>query len=107
MGARERIQYSLPLDNPIPLLVSLRADLRRYDPDVILTAWGDTWLLPLLTKLSHETGLSLPLNRDESQPLLERKERTYFSYGQIVYRGAAGAAARALAPRPAQCHALE
>lgn len=86
--SHERIQYSMPLDKPIPLLVSLRADLRRYDPDVIQTAWGDTWLLPLLTKLSLETGLSLPLNRDESQPLLERKERTYFSYGQIVYRGA-------------------
>ena len=48
-----RIRYSLPLDKPVPLLVSLRADLRRYDPDVILTQWGDTWLLPLLMKLSQ------------------------------------------------------
>ena len=28
------------------------------------------------------------MNRDESQALLERKERTYFSYGQVIYRGA-------------------
>ena len=112
--AYERIRYSLPLDKPTPLLVSLRADLRRYDPDVILTAWGDTWLLPLLMKLAQpslpsgfppifedraaspwENGgderggrVGLPLNRDESQALVERKEHTYFSYGQIVYRGA-------------------
>ncbi len=84
----ERIRYSLPLDKATPLLVSLRADLRRYDPDVLLTSWGDTWLLPLLMKLAQESGLSLPLNRDESQGVVRRKETTYFSYGQIVYRGA-------------------
>jgi DNA polymerase-2 len=27
------------------------------------------------------------LNRDENQAVVERKEHTYFSYGQIVYRG--------------------
>ena len=82
-----RVQYSLPLDKPRAFLVGLRADLRRFDPDVILAAWGDTWLLPTLLKLSQEHGVLLPLNRDESQSVLERKERTYFSYGQIVYRG--------------------
>ena len=51
--------------------------------------------------------MALPLNRDETQPPVQRKEHTYFSYGQIVYRGRAGAAARPLAPRPAQRHALE
>jgi DNA polymerase II len=83
----ERYHYSLPLEKVRPFLVGLRADLRRYDPDVILAAWGDTWLLPFLLKLSQDNGVSLPLNRDESQTVLERKERTYFSYGQIVYRG--------------------
>ena len=83
----ERYRYSLPLEKARPFLVGLRADLRRYDPDVILAAWGDTWLLPFLLKLSQDNGVSLPLNRDESQAVLERKERTYFSYGQIVYRG--------------------
>jgi DNA polymerase-2 len=83
----DRVSYSLPFEKMEPFLIGLRADLRRYDPDVILTSWGDTWLLPFLMKLSQETGILLPLNRDESQPLVERKEHTYFSYGQIVYRG--------------------
>jgi DNA polymerase-2 len=82
-----RVSYSLPFEKPIPFLIGLRADIRRYDPDVILTSWGDTWLLPFLMKLSQETGVLLPLNRDESQSLVERKEHTYFSYGQIVYTG--------------------
>ena len=83
----ERVSYSLPFDKPVPFLIGLRADIRRYDPDVILTSWGDTWLLPFLMKLSEENGVALPLNRDEAQELVEKKERTYFSYGQIVYRG--------------------
>jgi DNA polymerase-2 len=83
----ERVRYAMPLERATPLLVSLRADLRRYDPDVILTCWGDTWLLPLLAQASAESGIPLPLNRDESQGVVQRKEYTYFSYGQIVYRG--------------------
>jgi DNA polymerase-2 len=83
----ERVRYTLPLERRTPLLVGLGADLRRYDPDVILTSWGDTWLLPLLLELCKESGITLPLNRDESQAVVERKEHTYFSYGQIVYRG--------------------
>ena len=85
--AYERVRYSLPLEKRTPLLVCLGAELRRYDPDLILTSWGDTWLLPFLMKLSKESGITLPLNRDESQAVAERKEHTYFSYGQIVYRG--------------------
>jgi len=83
----ERVRYALPLEKINPLLIGLAADLRRYDPDVILTSWGDTWLMPLLLGLCKESGMVLPLNRDESQAVVERKEHTYFSYGQIVYRG--------------------
>ncbi|MFH2037804.1 MAG: DNA polymerase domain-containing protein [Chloroflexota bacterium] len=82
-----RVRYSLTLQNRTALLVCLAAELRRYDPDLLLTSWGDTWLLPSLVQACRESGLNLPLNRDESQPVLERKEHTYFSYGQIVYRG--------------------
>ncbi|MBU2611884.1 MAG: hypothetical protein KJ606_13200 [Chloroflexi bacterium] len=83
----ERIRYSLPLEKRTPLLVSLSADLSRYDPDLLLTCWGDTWLMPYLMEICKESGSTLPLNRDETQAVVERKEHTYFSYGQIVYRG--------------------
>jgi DNA polymerase-2 len=83
-----RVAYSLSLQHRQALLVTLAAELRRYNPDVILTSWGDTWLMPFLQQACQETGLSLPLNRDESQQLVQKKEHTYFSYGQIVYRGA-------------------
>lgn len=85
--AYERVRYSLPLEKRKPLLLCLGTELRRYDPDVILTSWGDTWLVPFLMEACKESGILLPLNRDESQSVVERREHTYFSYGQIVYRG--------------------
>lgn len=70
-----------------PLLVNLRALIQRYDPDLILTDWGDTWLLPCLLQKSEQYHIPLGLNREVGRSVSWRKERSYFSYGQIVYRG--------------------
>jgi len=83
----ERQEYRLPLRPERPLLINLRAILERHDPDLLLTAWGDTWLLPHLLEISKSQGLALPLNRDAACEPAHRPERSYFSYGQIVYVG--------------------
>lgn len=83
----DRASYSLPFHFPRPLLIDLSAILNQYDPDLILTRWGDTWLLPRLFELSKEWNIPLPFNRDETQEVTILAERSYFSYGQIVYRG--------------------
>ncbi len=82
-----RWSYRLALEPPRPLLINLRAILHRHDPDLLLTRGGDTWLLPLLLRLSHEQGLPLPLSRDPRRTVASRRERTYFSYGQVIFRG--------------------
>ncbi|HJW90413.1 MAG TPA: DNA polymerase domain-containing protein [Anaerolineales bacterium] len=83
----ERYEYRLTLEPVRPLLVGLRAILQRHDPDLLLTAWGDTWLLPQLLKLSRQARIPLPLNRDPDKEVEQRPERTYFSYGQVIYQG--------------------
>jgi len=83
----DRCRYSLPLESAQALIAGLRATLKRYDPDLLLTTWGDTWLLPLLQKLSKEQNWPLPLNREPVSSVIHRKEHSYFSYGQIIYRG--------------------
>ncbi len=85
--AYDKVRYTQPLEPARALLVNLRAVLERYDPDLILTSWGDTWLLPLLMQQSEKLGLPLPLNRDAAHEVTLHKAHTYFSYGQIVYRG--------------------
>ncbi len=69
------------------LLANLAAILRRHDPDVLLTGWGDTWLLPLLLDLSEAHHMPLPLNRDPTCEITRKREFTYFSYGQVIHRG--------------------
>ncbi len=79
--------YRLSLEPERPLLVNLRAILQRHDPDLLLTTWGDTWLLPHLLQLSEQWHIPLPLNRDPERQVAYHKEHTYFTYGQIIYRG--------------------
>jgi DNA polymerase-2 len=83
----DRCRYLLPLEPAQALITGLGATLKRYDPDLILTAWGDTWLLPHMLKLWKEHGCPLPLNREPVSDVIHRKEHSYFSYGQIIYRG--------------------
>ena len=82
-----RARGVLPFADPKCLIVSLASTLQKYDPDLILTSWGDTWLLVYLSKLSESLGFSLPFNRELTTEMRFKKARTYFSYGRIVYRG--------------------
>ena len=80
-------QKSLSLEDPAELIARLNSILDEFDPDFILTAWGDSWLIPELLKLAEEAGETLHLNRDRGREVHWQKELTYFSYGQIIYRG--------------------
>lgn len=80
-------EYRFSLQPERPLLINLRALLWWIDPDLLLTVSGDTWLLPLLLSLAKKHNLPLPLNRELGRGVLHKKEGTYFSYGQIIYRG--------------------
>lgn len=82
-----RASYHLALEPVRPFLVNLAAILRRHDPDLLLTTWGDTWLLPRLLEMEQRTGLELPLNRDPACRPAHKPERSYFAYGQVIHRG--------------------
>ena len=83
-GKRENRYLLSDMQN---VLICLRATLKHVDPDLIVTDWGDTWLLPLLIEKSKEYQIPLDLNRESGRDILLKKELTYFSYGQIIYRG--------------------
>lgn len=85
--SHDRVRYVLPLEPARAFLIGLRSTLQRCDPDLLLTSWGDTWLLPYLLELSREKDLPLPLNRADGQDVIQHKARSYFSYGLIVYKG--------------------
>jgi len=66
------------------LIHRLDALLTRHNPDILLTDWGDSFLLPRLMALAQRLRLPLTLNRDEQRPVAARKPHSYFSYGRIV-----------------------
>jgi DNA polymerase-2 len=79
--------HKLSLEPKRALLINLKSIFQRYDPDILLTRWGDTWLLPWLIEMDKEVGIGLPWNREPGRSFGYRAERSYFSYGQIIYRG--------------------
>lgn len=72
-------------ETPADLLSSLTRWLQRYDPDILLTEWGDSFLVPRLRRLAALCRFPLSLNRDPQAGTRTRRPRSYMTYGQIVY----------------------
>jgi DNA polymerase-2 len=83
----DRFKYPLSLHEPRRLLFTLNGILHQYDPDVILTSYGDTWLFSHLEAVSKTTGIPFNPNRDLTQPIRRKKEISFHNYGQAHYRG--------------------
>jgi DNA polymerase-2 len=78
---------TINLEKEKPELEFLSYVLKRDDPDLIITSHGDTWLLPLLLELSEKQNHPLLFNRDPDGKISHRRERSYFAYNQVIYRG--------------------
>lgn len=68
------------------LIRHLDSLLRRYDPDIVFTHWGDSFLLPHLLEMAEKWQIPLALNRGNNPQIFRRRERSYFSYGRVIYR---------------------
>ena len=77
--------HILEEDEPQALLHLFNDHLRKQDPDLILSDWGDSFILPQLQMISRKTGIPLALNRDPGLSIAGRGQRSYTSYGRIVY----------------------
>jgi len=62
--------------------------IERYDPDLILSERGDSVLFPALLQVAKSEKLQLLLDRDRviTERKIETEGRTYFSYGNIIYK---------------------
>ena len=75
-------------NDPRELLLTLSKLLQKYDPDLLVSEYGDSFILPQLLQLSTRYGIPLPFNRDPRQAPLFKKAYSYTSYGRVVYRSA-------------------
>jgi DNA polymerase II len=62
--------------------------IERFDPDLILSERGDSVLFPALLQVARREKLRLQLDRDLviTERKIETEGRTYFSYGNIIYK---------------------
>jgi DNA polymerase elongation subunit (family B) len=81
-------------DNETDTILSLLDRIKQLDPDVITTVNGDSLLFPLLYHRAKACGIEhlMNLGRERNQKKNNlrpvKKAKSYFSYGQIVYRPA-------------------
>ncbi len=67
------------------LIVHLNKLIQRTDPHLILTDWGDSYILPQLNLQACRERVPLKLDRPGESPAPIQKERSYFSYGRIIH----------------------
>jgi DNA polymerase elongation subunit (family B) len=68
------------------VLAALTRELDRLDVDVLETTDGDSVAIPYLRAREQASGGELRLGREEDPGAPARKERSYFSYGRIIYK---------------------
>ena len=81
--------YVLEQESPTEVLESLNWHLHRFDPDVVLTEYGDSALMPRLTSLAQQYRVPLLLNRDEGSGYKVSKESSFFQYGKVIHKDGA------------------
>jgi DNA polymerase elongation subunit (family B) len=91
LGDNPQVDTTYVLESPEPheLLETLNRHIAQYDPDVILSEWGDSYLFPRLTLLSQKAGVPLKLSRDAQRGIEGFAGRSYFTYGRTIYQGGA------------------
>jgi len=73
-------------------LLALVEAFNEFDPDIVRTDDGDSFIFPYLTQRAHKHGAlhKLVLGRDHAPlQVFEVTGRSYFSYGRIYYRSTA------------------
>lgn len=70
------------------IIPELARAVRTLDPDIIYTANGDSYEIPHLVRRAEHHGISgeLQLGREPQTLASGKKGRSYFSYGNILYK---------------------
>jgi DNA polymerase-2 len=76
---------TIECSEPEEFLEVLNSHLLRCNPDILLTEYGDSLLLPKLVHLSKQTGIPLLLNRDTKASYIRKRGSSFFQYGKIVH----------------------
>ncbi len=80
--------YRLSPENPVRFLEQVNVILERFDPDIILTHFGDSAIFPLFFEMAQKHNIVLKLDRDLLPPTrrsIIRKGSSFMTYGSWIY----------------------
>ena len=60
--------------------------IELYDPDIIRTRYGDSWIFPYLFSVAKANGVPFNPNRDKTRQPLRIEANQFESYGHLVHR---------------------
>jgi DNA polymerase elongation subunit (family B) len=75
--------------DPTQQLETLDRRIREWDPDVLTTDWGDSYLIPHLLEWARRVNQPLRLSRDFERDVAQHTGRSYMTYGQMMYQSGA------------------
>jgi DNA polymerase II len=80
-------RYECTTNDPAELIEQLNTFLTRYDPDLILTDYGDTAIFPALLRLARRYRVPLALDREPApvERRLVTEGQSFFTYGKMLY----------------------
>lgn len=81
--------YLLEQQTAQTVLEALNWHLHHYDPDILLTEYGDATLLRMLTSLAEKHKMPLLLNRDPAAAYRIARESSFWQYGKVVHKDGA------------------
>lgn len=76
-------------DADMPAAANLARLVKQHDPDLLLTEWGDSTIMPLLLRQAEQYHIPLKLNRDPDATIGRSRARSYMSYGRILFKESA------------------
>ncbi|MCX6135883.1 MAG: hypothetical protein NTV54_00080 [Ignavibacteriales bacterium] len=82
-------RHALESSSPHETLESINWHLHSCDPDILVTEYGDSILLPKITAMARREQIPLLLNRDTAAGYITGKESSFFQYGKIVHKDGA------------------
>lgn len=80
-------QRTLSLRDPVGFVHRLEKLIQDYDPDIILTKWGDTWIFPQVLDWADRHHIAFSPNRDTERTVVRRPAFSYHTYGRVLHRG--------------------
>jgi DNA polymerase-2 len=81
--------YAIETSDPVELLNLFNWHLHRFDPDILMTEYGDATILPKITELARTYKVPLLLNRDNGAGYTVKKESSFFQYGKVIHKDGA------------------